>query len=236
MVIQEHFDDLVVATYGRGFWILDDLSPLQQLTPEIQASRAYLFPPRPAYRFTDIAGNYSMNDDPTAGDNPAYGARINYWLATTAPATIDILDASGASIRTIRDTTTKAGLNRSSWDLRNTASRPPRMRTKPVNDAEFEMARDGTRDAPGFGSISVLMPPGRYTVKLTANGQTLTQPLDVLKDPNEAETLAHLSAAYWDAGDLAAARKAGQDALTLFEELGHPDAERLAARADATVR
>src|SRR5207248_11178535 len=62
MAIQEHFDDLVIATYGRGFWILDDLSPLQQLTPEIQASRAYLFPPRPAYRLTDIAGNYSMND------------------------------------------------------------------------------------------------------------------------------------------------------------------------------
>jgi hypothetical protein len=195
MVIQEHFDDLVIATYGRGFWILDDLSPLQQLTPQIQASRAYLFPPRPAYRFTDIAGNYSMNDDPTAGENPPYGARINYWLGAAGPATVDILDASGATVRTIHDSTTKTGLNRTSWDLRNTASRPPRMKTKPLNDAEFEMARDGTRDAPGFGTVSVLMPPGRYSVKLTANGQTLTQPLEVLKDPNQAETLADIRAA-----------------------------------------
>src|SRR5690349_19374424 len=77
MAIQEHFNDLVISTYGRGIWIMDDLSPLQQLTPQIQSSRAYFFPVRPAYRFTDIAGNYSMNDDPTAGANPSYGARFN---------------------------------------------------------------------------------------------------------------------------------------------------------------
>jgi photosystem II stability/assembly factor-like uncharacterized protein len=195
MVIQEHFDDLVIATYGRGFWILDDLSPLQQLTPQIQSSRAYLFPVRPAYRFTDVAGNYSMNDDPTVGSNPAYGARINYWLGTAAPVTIDILDAAGKTVRTLHDSSTRVGLNRTSWDLRNTASRGPRMRTKPLFDAEFQMARDGTRDAPGFGSIAVLMPPGRYTVKLTANGQTLTQSVDVLRDPNQAETLADIRAA-----------------------------------------
>ena len=195
MVIQEHFNDLVIATYGRGIWILDDLSPLQQLTPEIQSAKAYLFPIRPAYRFTDVAGNYSMNDDPTAGNNPTYGARVNYWLAAPAPVRIDVMDGSGAIIRTINDSTTHAGLNRTSWDLRNTATRGPRLRTKPLYNAEFEMARDGTRDAPGFGSISVLMPPGRYTVKLTANGQSFTQPVDVMRDPNQAETIADIKAA-----------------------------------------
>jgi photosystem II stability/assembly factor-like uncharacterized protein len=194
MTIQEHFDDLVISTYGRGIWILDDLSPLQQLTPAIQASKTFLFPIRPAYRFTDIAGNYASNDDPTAGTNPAYGARINYWLATPTAVTIDILDGTGATIRTLRDSTTHAGLNRISWDLRNTASRPPRLRTKPMYDPEFEMARDGTREAPGFGTIAVLMPPGRYTVKLTANGQSLSQPVEVLRDPNQAETLADIKA------------------------------------------
>jgi hypothetical protein len=69
------------------------------------------------------------------------------------------------------------------------------MRTKPLNDSSFQMARDGTRDTPGFGTIAVLMPPGRYTVRLTANGQTLTQPLEVLRDPNQAETLADIRAA-----------------------------------------
>jgi photosystem II stability/assembly factor-like uncharacterized protein len=194
MAIQEHFNDLVISTYGRGIWILDDLSPLQQLTPQIQGSKAYLFPVRPAYRFTDISGNYSMNDDPTAGSNPTYGARINYWLAAPTPVTIDVTDATGAVIRTIHDSSTHAGLNRTSWDLRNTASRAPRLRTKPVNDAEFEMARDGTRDTPGFGSIAVLMPPGRYTVKLSAAGQSFTQPVEVLKDPNQAETVADIKA------------------------------------------
>jgi hypothetical protein len=194
MAIQEHFDDLVISTYGRGIWILDDLSPLQQLTPQIQSSPAYLFPIRPAYRFTDVAGNYASNDDPTAGSNPSYGARINYWLGAPAPVRIDVMDATGATIRTINDSSTHAGLNRTSWDLRNTTTRGPRLRTKPLNDPEFEMARDGTRDAAGFGSIAVLMPPGRYTVKLTANGRSFTQPVEVLRDPNQAETLADIKA------------------------------------------
>ena len=56
LVIQEHFNDLVVATYGRGFCILDDLAPLQKLTPEVTASAAHLFAPRAAYRFRDIDG------------------------------------------------------------------------------------------------------------------------------------------------------------------------------------
>src|SRR4051812_49466844 len=80
-----HFDDLVISTYGRGIWILDDLSPLQQLTPQIQASRAHLFPIRPAYRFTDIAGNYATNDDPTAARKTQDRAGIKYWPATPAP-------------------------------------------------------------------------------------------------------------------------------------------------------
>jgi hypothetical protein len=56
------------------------------------------------------------------------------------------------------------------------------------------MGRDGTREAPGFGTITVLMPPGRYTAKLTVNGQSFTQPIEVLKDPHQAETLADLKA------------------------------------------
>ena len=194
MVIQEQFNDLVVATYGRGFFILDDLTPLQALSPDISASSAHLFAPRPAYRFTSVTGNYASNDDPTAGNNPPYGAAINYWLKTAAPVSIDILDAAGKSVRTITDSTTHAGLNRSHWDLRNTTPKPARLRTKPTFDAEFTMNADSTRDAPGVGSISVLMPPGRYTVKLTAAGQTLTQPLEVRRDPNQLESVADIRA------------------------------------------
>ena len=189
MVIQEHFNDLVVATYGRGFFILDDLSPLQKMTTQVTASAVHLFEPRPAYRFRDIQTNYAQSDDPTAGQNPTYGADINYWLAAapSSTPTITILDAAGKTVRTLEGTR-QQGLNRVYWDLLNEPVKPLRLRTKPLNDPEFTMDPDGTRPAPGFGPSPVLMPPGRYTVRLTVDGKTQTQPLDVLKDPNMKET------------------------------------------------
>lgn len=69
------------------------------------------------------------------------------------------------------------------------------MRTKPMNDAEFTMDPDGTRATPGFGTLAVLMPPGRYTVKLTVDGQSFTQPLEVRKDPNESASEQEITAA-----------------------------------------
>jgi photosystem II stability/assembly factor-like uncharacterized protein len=194
LVVQEHFNDLVVATYGRGFWILDDLTPLQKLTPAIMASSAYLFAPHSTYRFRDVQSNVSPSDDQTAGINPTYGASINYWLKSAGEApTITILDVSGKTVRTLKGTAT-AGLNRVHWDLRNETTKSPRMRTKPMNDAEFTMDADGTRTAPGFGTLAVLMPPGHYTVRLTVGGQSFTQPLDVLKDPNTTVTEADIRA------------------------------------------
>lgn len=194
LIVQEHFDDLVVATYGRGFFILDDLSPLQKLTPQVMSSGATLLAPRAAYRFRDIEGNVALNDDPTAGQNPRYGADINYWLSSPGgTASIAILDATGKTVRALQGTT-RAGFNRVYWDLGNEPSKTARMRTKPLYDEEFTMDLDGTRPAPGFGTLSVLMPPGRYTVRLTADGKTMSQPLDVLEDPNETVTALDMAA------------------------------------------
>ncbi|MFM8781082.1 MAG: hypothetical protein ACKOFO_06390, partial [Gemmatimonadota bacterium] len=78
--VQTHFNDLVISTYGRGFFILDDVTPLQQLTPEVMAATAHLFQPRAAYRFRNITAPSSTYDDPTTGEDPQYGASINYWL------------------------------------------------------------------------------------------------------------------------------------------------------------
>ena len=195
LVIQEHFNDLVIGTYGRGLYILDDLSPLQKLTPDVTGSTAHLFPPRPAYRFINIPGNYASNDDPTVGNNPPGDAVFNYWLknAPQSAPSIAILDAAGKTVRTLTGTR-KAGLNRVWWNLNNEPTKTPKLRTKPMYNAEFTMDADGTRPAPGFGTFSVQVPPGRYTVRLTVDGKSFTQPLEVRRDPNSAATLADIKA------------------------------------------
>ncbi len=184
MVIQEHFNDLVVATYGRGFWILDDLSPIQQLTADEMAADAHLFRPRPAYRFRNIPGQMSTANDPSVGQNPQYGASINYWLKSQPEGrvTITILDERGNTVRTLQGSR-NAGVNRIYWDLRNEPTREARMRVKPLYADWVEVPPEG-RTAPGTGRLSVLVAPGRYTVKLTVGGREYTQPLEVRKDPN----------------------------------------------------
>src|SRR4029450_543286 len=77
LTVQEQFNDLVIATYGRGFWILDDITPLQQMTQQVLASEVHMFPPQPAWRFRAITDTVTMNDEPTEGRNPRYGARSN---------------------------------------------------------------------------------------------------------------------------------------------------------------
>jgi photosystem II stability/assembly factor-like uncharacterized protein len=184
ITVQEHFNDLVIATYGRGFWILDDLSPLQQLTPQALASEAHLFPPRAAYRFRDITADASSANDPTVGENPPYGAAINYYLRTTpsGPVTMTIEDAQGQAIRTLNGPRA-AGLNRVYWDLRHEPSKQVRLRTSPLHAPEIEVGPDGFR--PGGGArLSLLALPGTYTIRLNAGGKAITGKLEVRKDPN----------------------------------------------------
>jgi hypothetical protein len=197
ITVQEHFNDLVISTYGRGFWILDDITPLQQMTPQVLAADAHLFPPRPAYRFRPITAPSTPYDDQTIGENPEYGASINYYLksAVTAPVRVTILDPKGEVVRTLSGPGS-AGLNRIHWDLRGEPSDPIRMRTSPLAPApHVRLGPDGTRPPAGGGAtISILMPPGTYTVKLRAGGRELTQPLTVRKDPNTAGTEADIEA------------------------------------------
>ncbi len=86
IVVQEHFNDLVISTYGRGFWIMDDITALRAMTPEVLNADAHLFPLRPAYRFRGITAPSSTYDDPTTGENPQYGASINYYVKQAVPA------------------------------------------------------------------------------------------------------------------------------------------------------
>ncbi|HJY28249.1 MAG TPA: hypothetical protein VJ306_09500, partial [Pyrinomonadaceae bacterium] len=195
MVIQEHFNDLVVGTYGRGFWILDDLTPIQQMKQEVRDANASLFPPRPTYRFRPSVTPVTMSDDPSAGQNPQYGAAITYYLKS-APAgdvKIRIEDARGQRVR-ILNGTKNVGLNRVTWNLEGESTTEVRMQTSPAFAPEVKVGPDGTRNAPGAGRLSILMPPGTYTVKLIAGGETLSQPLVIRKDPNSGGTEADIAA------------------------------------------
>ena len=194
IVVQEHFGDLVVGTYGRGFWILDDLTPLQRLTPEVMGSASHLFAPRDAYRFRPITPPSVPYSDPTEGTDPEYGASINYWLAEVADEapTVEIVDVAGEVVRTLSGTN-NAGVNRVHWDLRDESNGPIRLLTRPMYAHHIKVGDDG-RPAPGARQISILLPPGRYTVRLNAAGETHEQPLTVIKDPHSAGSEADIAA------------------------------------------
>jgi hypothetical protein len=209
LTVQQHFNDLVIATYGRGFYVLDDISALQQLTPNIRVSAAHLFAPRAAYRFRqyDLAVR-EASDDPSGGHNPPYGASIDYWIGDNARAapSIAILDSTGRVIRTM-DGPRVAGLNRVMWDLRfdpmstdrsSTASlaggpRPPTGAEEgPVGGGPPSAAPQRGRGGRGGAvPLNILAPPGKYSVRLRLGAIEYRQPLTVLRDsdsggaPNE---------------------------------------------------
>ena len=193
IVIQEHFNDLVVGTYGRGFWIFDDLAPLQQVTPEVMASGSHLFAPRDAYRFRPITPPSVPYDDPTVGRDPEYGAYLNYWLASPADETptVEIVDGMGTVVRTL-DGSNNAGVNRIYWDLRDEPNGPISLYTSPMYAEHIVVGEEG-RPA-GGAQISILMPPGQYTVRLNVDGEIHEQPLTVIKDPHSAGSEADIAA------------------------------------------
>jgi photosystem II stability/assembly factor-like uncharacterized protein len=185
IAVQDHFHDVVIATYGRGFWILDDVTPLEQMASQVTDSAAFLFPPRDAYRFRTKVQPEAPTYDPTAGVNAPYGASINYYLKSVPKSDVKftVLDASGRAVRTFNGTK-QGGVNRVDWDLRFTPSKEMRLRTPPEYAPEIAEGPDGTRPAPGAPRISVLAPPGSYTVKMTVDGKDYTQKLTVIKDPH----------------------------------------------------
>jgi photosystem II stability/assembly factor-like uncharacterized protein len=192
--IQEHFNDLVVATYGRGFWILDDITPVQQLTDDVIESSVHLFAPRPAYRFRTRSQTVSQPGDPGAGENPRNAASIHYYLNGEPEERIgiSILDGAGNVLRNLDSGSSEPGINRVYWDFRLSPSRTPRMRTKVLEHSHVPIGDDGWRPAGESGRVSPLAPPGEYTVRLTVGDQEFTQPLVVLKDPNSTGTEADI--------------------------------------------
>jgi photosystem II stability/assembly factor-like uncharacterized protein len=191
--IAVHRDDLIVATHGRGFWIIDNITPLRQLSNEVTRANAYLFQPAVAYLLTpgNDNGTPMPRDEPIA-ENPPFGAVIDYYLKSnvSGPVTIEIIDPAGEVIRkyssedkpapvnletlnipaywvrTPESLSAAAGMHRWIWDLRPTP--PPRP------------AGGGG----GFGRGGApLVLPGVYTVKLSVGGKSYSERLLVKADP-----------------------------------------------------
>jgi photosystem II stability/assembly factor-like uncharacterized protein len=205
--IQPHFHDLVVATYGRGFYVLDDLTTLREWD-HAEGKNAVLLPIRPAYRFRSRQDARAADaNSAVLGENPPYGADINFYLKQ-APKQIEIaiLGTDNEVVRTLRPTPKptgdaevddynklidggfkpQAGLNRVWWDLRYEPLTPVKLRTSPPEEPWVRAGTAGYRPLILWTSLAFPphVVPGKYTVKLTVDGESFTQPLEVLRDPH----------------------------------------------------
>ena len=215
--IQDHFRDLVVATYGRGFWILDDMTPIQNLDEQVLRSDVHLFAPRPAYRFRFKEAASSQPEDPVAGRNPEYGASLNYYLAASRDdleMTIETPD--GELVRTLKDPPAKAGINRVYWDLRYDTLPRPRLRTRPRHHSHVSLEDQGYRLLREGRSVAPLAPPGTYEIQLRTGGELYSQSLEVVKDPNSAGSLEDIE---WQTGVVLDLREMMQTATRVIEEI-----------------
>lgn len=190
ITIQPNFKDLVLATYGRGFYILDDITPFRDLTTEIQQSEAYLFPLRKAYRFRPKESIHGERGA-SSGQNPPYGASINYYLKDNVKDTVKVViqDAQGNIIQQMKGSD-RRGINRVWWDLGLQPYVLPPLRTRPEDADWVKLDSTGVRSmtifdldiGPGLPTTKVL--PGTYTVVLKVGNKEWKQIVEVLRDPN----------------------------------------------------
>jgi len=197
-----HEDDLIVATHGRSFWVLDDITPLRQINDSVKNAEAFLFKPGAAYRVKrDTNTDTPIPPDEATAQNPPDGAIVDYFLgqAATGPVKLEILDAQGKVVRKYANTdkpelaeedlgkqlippywvrrtrilSGEAGMHRFVWDLHY--ARPLSTRY------DYPIAAipgDTPRLPQGPSAL-----PGSYTARLTVNGHTFTQTFTVKMDP-----------------------------------------------------
>ncbi|HEY6446014.1 MAG TPA: hypothetical protein VIY53_06115 [Acidobacteriaceae bacterium] len=204
-----HQNDLVIGTYGRGFWVLDDLTPLRQIAAKAQSiasSPVYFFEPEDAIR-ARINSNWDQpfSIEVPHAHNVAYGAVVDYYLShePSSPIQLQVFDADGKLVRTMSSTlpppiegalypyywlatpesralSTHVGLNRVNWNLEY--DDPPALR----HDLENQMNMTPGATNPGPHGPQVI--PGVYTLKLTVDGQVYTRTVTVVNDPRVGES------------------------------------------------
>lgn len=190
--------DIILATHGRAFWILDDAAPLRQLSARIASAGAHLFKPSAAYLWQagSDQGTPLPPDEP-AGANPQAGAVIYYAIGrATTPVHLQIVDSSGHTVRQWSSTDAPIVVNPKTLDI-------PAFWVKPIYPPssdpglhrfvwDLHYGAAGRRRRGG----GLLAPPGRYTVKLAVNRQTFSQPLMLARNPIYAASAADLRAEF----------------------------------------
>ncbi|MGH9593197.1 MAG: WD40/YVTN/BNR-like repeat-containing protein, partial [Bryobacteraceae bacterium] len=198
--VEPRFHDLLIATHGRGIYDLDDVTPLRDWD-KAQSDAVHLFPPRPTYRFRSIQTSRASEGGHVIGENPPYGADLNFSLKSAAPWTITIQDAENKTIRTLRGRG-EAGINRVWWDLRYEGAQVPRMLTSPPDAPWLPVGPQGWRQLTTWGAgggrggetSGPRVAPGHFTVKLTVGEASQTAPIEILRDPNTLGTDADMKA------------------------------------------
>jgi photosystem II stability/assembly factor-like uncharacterized protein len=199
LTLQERFDDLVVGTYGRGLYILDDIGALRGLDSESLASNT-LFDVRPTYRWQEVQG-IKTEGSMSTGRDPRYGAAIDYFVAGEGAGRVSIAieDAAGNVVRQVNGSG-RPGINRAYWDLRHPSPQLPRFYTKPPGRDWVPLEQGGDRVVYVWdidltrGQRGPLAVPGTYTARVTIGDEEFTTPIEVMKDPYSTGSLADIEA------------------------------------------
>ncbi len=218
--VQPRDNDLLVATHGRGLYILDDLTPVQQLAA-VQGQEAVLFDIRPATNWTSWNRDGNLGMRIWAGENPPNGATISYRLEAqpAGEVNIEIADSKGEVVRRYRRVRDEAGVHRMTWDLRMTplagggggfgrggAAAAPRAAADTAlaalraqqRAADARASEGGGDDEESFfrGPAGTAVMPGTYQVTLVVGGRRYTKPVTVRNDPRIEMTPAQVAAQY----------------------------------------
>jgi hypothetical protein len=202
-------DDLCVATHGRGFWILDNITPLRQLQDSIKNAPAMLLRPQTAWRVRwNTNSDTPLPPDEPAGENPPDGATIDYYIGAggSGPATMEIKDEAGAVVRRYSSAdvspspdpalnippywirpphklASEPGMHRFLWDMH--------YAPVPGLQPQYPIAAIYRNTAPAATAPWAM--PGKYTVVLTVGGKSYEQPLTLRMDPRVKTSNADLA-------------------------------------------
>ena len=181
LAIHPRDNDLVIATHGRGIWIVDDITPLRVLTPEALAKDVFFIQGRPTVQSISGGGGWYTGDAEFTGDNPTDEAVITYYQRRRhifGDLKIEVFDPDGKLLGTI-PSSKRRGLSRTTWSMR---LQPPRV--PPAASAAFGAA---------FGPRVL---PGKYTVKMTNDKEVYTTQLEIVPDPRSTHTAADRKAQF----------------------------------------